>query len=44
MTMRATLAVLMCLAWDFQHFIPNYEVGRPYTLVMRSLYLPYESP
>ncbi len=31
-------------AWDFQHFIPDYRVGRRYTLVMRALYLPYESP
>jgi hypothetical protein len=31
-------------AWDFQVFIPDYEVGRRYTLVMRALYLPYESP
>jgi hypothetical protein len=31
-------------AWDFQAFLPDYEVDRRYTLVMRVLYLPYESP
>ena len=31
-------------AWDFQAFIPDYDVGRRYTLVMRALYLPFESP
>jgi hypothetical protein len=31
-------------AWDFQAFIPDYEVGRRYTLVMRALYMPFESP
>jgi hypothetical protein len=31
-------------AWDFQAFLPDYEVGRRYTLVMRALYLPFESP
>jgi hypothetical protein len=31
-------------AWDFQMFLPDYEVDRRYTLVMRALYLPYESP
>ena len=30
-------------AWDFQYFISDYEVGRRSTLVMRVLYLPYES-
>ena len=25
-------------------FIPDYEVGRRYTVVVRALYLPYESP
>lgn len=31
-------------AWDFQFFVPDYEVGRVNQLVMRALYLPYESP
>ena len=31
-------------AWDFQLLIPNYEVGRRYELVMRAMYVPYESP
>jgi len=31
-------------AWDFQYFIPEYEVGHTYRLVMRVLYLPIESP
>ncbi len=31
-------------AWDFQWFIPDYEVGRLYRMVMRAQYLPYESP
>ena len=31
-------------AWDFQFFIPDYEVGRLYQFVMRAMYLPYESP
>jgi hypothetical protein len=31
-------------AWDFQVFVPEYEVDRRYTLMMRAVYLPYESP
>ena len=31
-------------AWDFQAFLPDPEVGRRSTLVMRAMYLPYESP
>jgi hypothetical protein len=31
-------------AWDFQYFIPQYEVGKRYQLVMRAMYLPFESP
>ena len=31
-------------AWDFQWFIPDYEVGKLYRMVMRAQYLPFESP
>lgn len=31
-------------AWDFQWFIPDYQVDTRYQMVMRAMYLPYESP
>jgi hypothetical protein len=31
-------------AWDFQYFIPDYQVGQLCQMVMRAMYLPYESP
>jgi hypothetical protein len=31
-------------AWDFQWFIPRYQVGQRYRFVMRAMYLPFESP
>lgn len=31
-------------AWDFQYFIPDYETGKRYQIVMRALCVPFESP
>jgi hypothetical protein len=31
-------------AWDFQYLIPDYEVGKRYQMVMRAIYLPFQSP
>ena len=31
-------------AWDFQYVISDYKVDQRYQLVMRLMYLPYESP
>jgi hypothetical protein len=31
-------------AWDFQYFAADYKIGQRYQMVMRAVYLPYESP
>jgi hypothetical protein len=31
-------------AWDFQFFVPDYQVDKLYRMVMRATYLPFESP
>ncbi len=31
-------------AWDFQYFIADYELGKRYQFVMRTMYVPFESP
>jgi hypothetical protein len=31
-------------AWDFQYLISGYEVGRSHRMVMRAIYVPFESP
>ncbi|MCH8923211.1 MAG: hypothetical protein IIA67_08710 [Planctomycetes bacterium] len=30
-------------AWDFQYFAPNYKIGQRYQMVMRAMYVPFES-
>lgn len=30
-------------AWDFQFFIPDYKINQRYQMVMRAMYLPFES-
>ncbi len=30
-------------AWDFQYLIPGYQVGQRYQMVMRGMYVPFES-
>jgi hypothetical protein len=30
-------------AWDFQFFVPSYQLDRRYQMVMRAMYVPYES-
>ena len=31
-------------AWDFQYLIPDYQVGKRSQMVMRAMYVPYETP
>jgi hypothetical protein len=31
-------------AWDFNYLVRDYEVGKRYQMVMRAMYLPYQSP
>ena len=31
-------------AWDFQCFFPDYQLGRRHQIVMRAMYVPFESP
>ena len=31
-------------AWDFQFYVPDYEVGKRYQMVMRAMLVKYESP
>lgn len=30
-------------AWDFQYFVPDYKLGQRYQMVMRAMYIPFES-
>jgi hypothetical protein len=32
-----------CPAWDFQHLVEDYEVDRRYQIVMRAMYVPFQS-
>ncbi len=31
-------------AWDFQFFVSDYRVNQRYQMIMRAMYVPYESP